>query len=102
MYKKVDLFGKRNGRGTFDTFYDNEKYKTLEEADNADDVVVIDFVRDESGRLSFEAYKTTDPENKLHQMLQIQRPVAGIDVMDDRAACLMAEKLLSPEVKGVS
>jgi hypothetical protein len=93
-YRKVSLFSEQKSRGTYDDFFNPEKYKTIEEAHLASDYVQGDFVMDENDILFIQLYHMRAPENKIHHRLYIQRPVAGIDVYDDDKACKMALKLL--------
>ena len=85
--------GKRVGPGSFETFY-GEKYNTLEQALRARDVVIVHFVKDNSGALSFQAYHVARPGHCLYRRLQFPRMVAGMDVSDERAAMELAAQLL--------
>jgi len=89
------LLGPRVGPGTFDIFFDTEKYKTQEEAIAANDCVIIDFVR-KDGDIYFEAYHTKEPGVLLYERLEIQHFIAhiGIDTRDDQRACRLAQELL--------
>ena len=95
-YTKISPLGPRKGSGTFDCWFDPDKYKTLEEAEQANDYVVVDFVKDEHGIIFFELYHTKDPGAKRHYELEIQHflPFMGIDAFDDDAAERLAHKLL--------
>jgi hypothetical protein len=93
-YTKISPLGWREGPGTFDSIYDNQKYKTIEEAIAANDIVVIHFVLDENDLINFEVFHSAHPEDKEYQCLQIQHFPAGIDIFDDYVALGMAEKLI--------
>lgn len=92
-YEKVALFGKQKSRGTFDDFFDTEKYGNLEEAYEANDYVQAEFVKDGEGTLYIEARNVKNPEVKKYHRLNYQRPVAGLDVSDDNAGCELAVSL---------
>lgn len=93
-YKKINLFGKQKSRGTYDDFYNTEKYDTIEQAYEANDYVECDFVRDHHGDLYIEAKNVKNPDRRIYHRLHHQRPVAGLDVYDDEAGCELAESLL--------
>lgn len=93
-YKKIDLFGRHQSRGTFDDFFSTEKYTTLQDAYKANDYVQSDYVIDEDGILYIEAHHVKNPEIKKYHRLNYQRPVAGIDVLDDNLAAEMSASLL--------
>lgn len=93
-YKVVDLFGNSACKGTFDCIYDQKKYKTMKEAETAQDYVVINFVVDGEGTKYFEAYHTKNPDHKLYKALGWQDPRFGLDVADDNAGLQLAEELL--------
>lgn len=92
-YTIIDLFGKHGSRGTFDDIFSN-KYESKEDAYAANDYVQADFVRDENGILYIQAFNVKDPEIKKLHKLNYQRPVAGLDVMDDSMGADMAATLL--------
>jgi hypothetical protein len=92
-YEKINLFGTQQSRGTFDDFFDTEKYDTLQQAYDANDYVECDFVKDGEGVLYIEARNVKAPENKKYHRLMIQRPVCGLDVVDDNAGCELAVSL---------
>jgi hypothetical protein len=94
-YTIIAPLGKRIGRGTFDTLFDSEKYSSMEQADQAGDLVVINFVQDSEGIIYFEGYHTKHPDNKRYIRLQIQHFPFGIDIFDDAAAIGMAEDFLN-------
>ena len=89
----LDILGNRNGKGTFDTFYNTEKYKSVEDAINANDAVIADFVK-EDGIVYFQLYHLKEPNGVIHERLQIQHFPAGIDMMDDSRACEIGYGLL--------
>jgi hypothetical protein len=92
-YEKINLFGKKQSRGTFDDFFNTEKYDSLQKAYDANDYVECDFVKDEDGTLYIEAKNVSKPDVKKHHRLNYQRPVAGLDVSDDNAGCEIAVSL---------
>lgn len=93
-YKKIAPLGPREGTGTFDCIYDNQKYSTMKEAQAANDYVQIDFVKGEDGIIYFEFVYSKAPDIKRHQQLQIQHFPFGIDVMDDATAMNIANEIL--------
>lgn len=93
-YEKVALFGKQKSRGTFDDFFNAEKYGSLEEAYQANDYVQAEFVKDENGTLYIEARNVNNPDVKKYHRLNYQIPFAGLDVSDDYAGCELAASLL--------
>jgi hypothetical protein len=94
IYEKISLFGKGKSRGTFDDFFSTQKYANLQEAYDHNDYVEGDFVKDEKGTLYIELKNVQSPDNKQYHELNIQHPVAGLDVLDDQLACEMAQKLV--------
>jgi hypothetical protein len=94
QYKVIAPLGPRPGSGTFDCVF-NKKYKTREEAEAANDYVVINFVEDMKGVKYFELHHTKHPEKKLYQQLIIQHFPFGIDVVDDQTAVWLATQLLA-------
>jgi len=93
-YKIIAPLGKKQSRGTFDDFYNTEKYASLQEAYNAKDYVEIDFVADKENVIYLEAKNIKNPANKLYHKLNYQHFPVGIDVSDDNAGCDLADKLL--------
>lgn len=91
-FEKISPLGERKGPGTFDGFWDNTKYDTMQEALEANDMVVVDFIKDENGIIYFEFYHIAEPNKKEIQMLQIQHFPAGVDIMDDQMACAKAQE----------
>ena len=89
---KFRPLGIRGGPGTFDTFFDTKKYSTWKEAFDANDAVIVDFIK-EDGVIKFEAHHSSDPSKKLFHTLIYQHFPAGIDVYDDQAAIALAEQL---------
>lgn len=92
-YTKIAPLGKRNSVGTFDDFYNDGKYNSMQEAWTAIDFVVVDFVQDEQGVIYFELYNKKAPEVKKYHRLRVQHFPMGIDVFDDRAAEDIAKTL---------
>jgi hypothetical protein len=93
-YEKVELFGKQQSRGTFDDLFDSKKYQSIQEAYAANDYAQCDFVKDEEGILYIEAKNMKQPDTRKYHRLNYQRPVMGIDVSDDNAACDLAFSML--------
>lgn len=93
-YTKTDLFGRHESRGTFDDFFDTKKYSSIQDAYKENDYVQSDYVRDDDGALYIEAHHVKNPEVKKYHKLNFQRPVAGIDILDDNLAAEMSASLL--------
>lgn len=94
-YTVISPLGKRSGYGTFETFFDTGRFRSIEEA--KDDCVVVDFVKNSSGRIFFHAYRKDDKSRFSLYELERQNFPAGVDVADDNAACAMAENLFNTE-----
>jgi len=92
-YTKIELFSHKS-RGTFDDFYNTDRYGSMEEAYKANDYVECDFVKDENGILYIEARNVKNPDQQKYHRLNIQRPVFGLDVLDDTEGCELAMSLL--------
>lgn len=92
--KKISPLGKRNGAGTFDEFWDTDKYDSVEQASKKNDTVIIDFVKDESDIIYLEFYHTKNPDVKTHYKLMYQFFPLGVDTRDDDNACEIANKIL--------
>lgn len=92
-YEKIDLFGKQKSRGTFDDFYNIEKFDSLQQAYDAKDYVECNFVKDEDGILYIEAKNISKPDVKKYHRLNYQNPVAGLDSLDDNCGCELAVSL---------
>lgn len=93
-YEKIELFGKQKSKGTFDDFYSTKKYGSLQEAYEANDFVICDFVKDEEGILYIESKNINNTDIKKYHRLIIQHPFAGLDAQDDYLASKMACELL--------
>lgn len=93
-YTIISPLPNRKGKGTFDVIFSKKKYSTLEEAEIADDYVVINLVEDENRVRYFEAYATKDPQHKRYRMLEIQDFPFGIDMFDDMNAMDLAQQFL--------
>lgn len=92
-YEKINLFGPKGSRGSFDDFFDTKKYETIQEAYAANDYVECDFVKDEEGVLYIQAANVKNPAvQKLHR-LNYQRCPFGLDVSDDHEGVNMAVSL---------
>lgn len=93
-YTKISPLGPREGKGTFDTFYDTKKYpKGQSQAEEANDAVIVDFVKDDDGIVYFEFYNTKAPEIKKYHQLEIQHFPFGVDVFDDTSAINIATSM---------
>ena len=92
-YKKVSPLGPREGQGTYETFYSNEKYSTLQEAIKANDIAIVDFVRDENNTTYFEIYHSKHPDHKKYHRLNYQHFPAGVDMLDDSLAVDIVDNL---------
>jgi len=92
-YEIISPLGPRNGDGTFDTFFDLEKYKNQDEAKSSNDLVVINFVKNEGGLIFFEGYHSKVPDRKLYRQLNYQHFPFGIDISDDNLAQELADNL---------
>lgn len=93
IYERIYLFRKQKSRGSFDDFFDTTKYNTLQQAYDANDYVECDFVKDQSGTIYIEARNVKQPDIRKYHSLNHQRPVAGLDMSDDRSGCELAESL---------
>lgn len=93
-YTKIDLFGTQKSRGTYDDFFDTEKYSSMREAYDANDYVECDFVQGADELLYIEAKHTNAPDVKEYHRLNVQNPFAGLDVLDDEAGVALAMSLL--------
>lgn len=94
--KIIAPLGPRTGLGTFDTFWDPDKYKTVEDAITAQECVVVNFVEGEGQVIYFELYHIKYPNERRHHKLIIQwfRPELGVDQRDDWAAEEIANGIL--------
>lgn len=82
-YEKISLFT-HESRGTYDDFFDTDKYENMQDAYLASDYVKCDFVRNEKGTIYIECIHISEPDIKKYHRLDYQRPVFGIDISDDR------------------
>lgn len=96
-YTKISPLGARNGLGTFEMFFDTSKYISPDAAQEANDVAIVDFVLNDDDVIYFEAYHIKSPEDKKHVRLQIQHFPCGVDVMDDQAACDLANEFIKQD-----
>jgi hypothetical protein len=95
IYTKIAPLGERPGPGSYDGFWNMEKYKSMEEAMSAGDFVTIDFVQDERQIIYFEFFHSKRPKIRLHYQLGWQRFPAGVDTRDDAAAIEIARTMLA-------
>lgn len=89
----VDLYPNRERRGTYFDFFDGRKYKTIQEAYDADDYVKCDFVKNRHGILFVKATHTKYNVLIEEHRLINQNPLAGIGVLDDRLISQMADRI---------
>lgn len=94
-YTKFYLFGKMKSRGTFDDFFNTDKYDSLEAAYAANDYVEADFVRDEQAAILIELRHSKNPDKRLYHRLNYQEPRFGLDISDDNAAMELAKTLMA-------
>ena len=92
-YTTIAPLGLRTGHGTFETFYDNNIYSSLKDAENDNNMVIVDFVKDEDNVIHFQFYNVRKPKDKKYYRLNQQHFPAGVDVGDDQAACRIAPSL---------
>lgn len=85
----VHPFGEREGFGSFDTFFDEKKYQTPDDAAKAKDCYPIDFAQDENGVNYLQGYHMGNPDYKISRRMNIQHFPFGIDVSDDALAVQM-------------
>lgn len=90
-YEKIRPLGIRAGLGTYETIFRQSKYASPEQAIEANDAVIIDFVKDEKGLIHFSIYHIQTPHMCVYRMLAIQKFHSGVDCFDDMAACSLAE-----------
>lgn len=93
-YTKIWPLGKdrEQPHGSFDCLYDL-KYPSMKMAEENNDFVIGDFVRDLEGKIYIEWRHVRTPENKMRHKLQIQFFPAGIDTIDDYLACELGQNL---------
>lgn len=80
--------GDRIGYGTFETFWNIELYRDVDEAYAKSDCVVVNFVQDKGGKMWFHFNDLAEPEHQVYYSLLVQEfnPDLGIDTRDDNAA----------------
>ena len=88
--KKVNLYSTKS-RGSYDDFYNSEKYNTLQDAYEANDYAEANYMRDDMGTLFIEV--TYKDKKEVHRC-GWQNPVCGPDVMDDNAVIKIVDKLM--------
>ncbi len=90
-----NLYGYDNGaKGTYDDFFDTDKYKTHPEAVAAGDYVQCDYTKDENNMLGVKIHHSKHPGDITHYTMSWQRPVAGRDILDDNQIGNIADALL--------
>lgn len=90
QYTKISPLGHRLGPGTFDAFFDTEKYVDLNEAEKANDVVIVDFVVGDDDLVYFQFHNSKNPAEKKYHRLNYQHFPCGVDALDDNAAVEIA------------
>lgn len=93
-YKVISPLGERIGIGTYDTFYNTEKFESCIEAMINKDAVCVNFVQDQEGIIYFEYYNIKDPDSKKYLRLGCQHFPFGIDTRDDWMICEYMQELL--------
>lgn len=88
----VSPLGPRQGAGSFETFFDAERFATIDLAISAQKAVVVDFIKDANGIIWFEAWHIKDPSTKKRRRLEVQHFPFGVDVFDDEAAVNLAQE----------
>ena len=96
-YTIIAPLGIMNGIGTFDTFHNQRKYSSCEEALKANDVIVIDFVKDENDIIYFQIYHTKSSHAKTYLQLEVQHFPFGVDIIDDNRVCQTVFELFKNE-----
>lgn len=92
-YTVISPLGKRAGLGTFETFWDSEKYPDVETAIKANNCCIVDFVEKE-GTVYFQFHNIAHPDHKEYYRLNQQHFPFGIDVLDDNMACGIMERFI--------
>lgn len=95
---KITPLGPRVGYGTYETFFDTVKYKSMEEAKIAYDVAIVDFVKDEYGTIYFQVYSSLNPDEIFTHRLNHQQFPFGVDISDDREVCNLVAKIFGKKV----
>jgi len=90
MYRKISPLGTRLGFGTYDTFFDTSKYRSIAEAEEANDLVIVNFVINDENVIYFEVFSTRNENKKEYLRLQIQHFPFGVDAGDDNAVAALA------------
>lgn len=96
-YEKIYPLGERKGIGSYETFFNQGKFKSIKEAIEANEYCVVDFVKDEQGIIYFEIYTGALPDVKTYHRLNIQHFPCGVDVMDDNDALRISFGILDME-----
>ncbi|MFA7289599.1 MAG: hypothetical protein WC055_12050 [Melioribacteraceae bacterium] len=92
-YTKIYPLGLREGHGSFETFFDLEKYASIKEAEDSNDYVVCDFVLGEDDIKYIECSHIQIPEIKKYHRINYQNFPFGLDVLDDRLASELATSM---------
>lgn len=90
-YRTIQPLGKREGLGTYGTYFDDAKYTDPQKAIEARDVVVIDLVKSADDVIHFACYHLKHVGKIIYHTLSNQRITEDIDPVDEMAA----EKLVS-------
>lgn len=92
--EKIQPFGQRPSKGTFDDIYNSQKYPSIEEAYKANDYAQCDFMKDEKGTVHVVVFNPKNPENKKTYTLTRQHFPAGLDIYDDQSIINIALSLI--------
>ena len=95
MYTKIYPLGERLGLGSYDTFYDTEKYNNIEEAIKNNDCVIANFVSDENSIIYFEVMDSKYPDKAKYHCLNIQHFPFGVDISDDESCVELVNSFLN-------
>lgn len=93
-HKVISPLGERIGIGTYDTFFNADKFESVEEAIANNDAVCVNFVKDEEGIIYFEYFNIKDPDTKKYLRLDFQFFPLGVDTRDDWRICDAMQELL--------
>ena len=97
-YKQIDLFGKKAQLiyASCDIFFNPKKYTYENRFDALEnkEAVICNFVEDDERIIYIEIYHLANPDDKTYHRLHWQDPRFGLDVLDDREMCDIANNLL--------
>lgn len=78
----VAPLGKRLGLGTYDTFWDRERYVSYHDAEDHGGLVVVDFVCDADDVVYFQIYPLNAPKTLRYVRLNQQHFPCGLGIED--------------------